>query len=254
MKKIAIVAATLAMGSMSASAADLAARPYTKAPPAPVMVYNWGGFYIGGNVGGAWARRSDPREPLAAWWPWLTTAPARGATSSAAAKWVATGSCRQLRGRPGGHVRLRRHRCSHALPALPGFTSVNSDQTFTVTGRVGYLSSATAGYVKGGGAWREQPTSFSPAAPSSEFASGVDRQGWTIGGGREYDVCARTGRVRRIRLFGFRTQGHGFTTAITGGEFVAERPRNSSSPATSAGAGRCELQVQLWWPGVVAKY
>src|SRR3979411_2626697 len=35
----------------TASAADLAARPYTKAPPALVEVYNWTGFYIGGNVG-----------------------------------------------------------------------------------------------------------------------------------------------------------------------------------------------------------
>ncbi len=57
MKKIAIAVAALAMGSMSASAADLAARPYTKAPVAPVAVYNWGGFYIGGHIGGAWTNQ-----------------------------------------------------------------------------------------------------------------------------------------------------------------------------------------------------
>src|SRR6266540_5157128 len=57
MKKIAIAAAALIMGSMSASAADLAARPYTKAPVAPIAVYNWGGFYIGGHVGGAWTNQ-----------------------------------------------------------------------------------------------------------------------------------------------------------------------------------------------------
>src|SRR5262245_39406960 len=38
----------------AASAADLAARPYTKAPVAPVVVYDWTGFYVGGNVGGIW--------------------------------------------------------------------------------------------------------------------------------------------------------------------------------------------------------
>ena len=42
-----------------ASAADLAARPYTKAPPRPpapvVAIYDWTGFYIGANIGGAWA-------------------------------------------------------------------------------------------------------------------------------------------------------------------------------------------------------
>src|SRR5690349_24634002 len=40
-----------------ASAADLAARPYTKAPPpAMAAVYDWSGFYIGGNAGCGHAR------------------------------------------------------------------------------------------------------------------------------------------------------------------------------------------------------
>jgi outer membrane immunogenic protein len=43
----------------TASAADLAARPYTKAPPVMVEVYNWTGFYIGGNVGYSWGRSRD---------------------------------------------------------------------------------------------------------------------------------------------------------------------------------------------------
>lgn len=48
---IAAVASLLTTGAL---AADLAPRPYTKAP-APVMaVYNWTGFYIGGNVGYSW--------------------------------------------------------------------------------------------------------------------------------------------------------------------------------------------------------
>src|SRR5260370_41647173 len=38
--------------SAPASAADLAARPYTKAPPPMVApIYDWTGFYIGGNGG-----------------------------------------------------------------------------------------------------------------------------------------------------------------------------------------------------------
>src|SRR4051812_13423085 len=56
MKKILMATVGLmALGLAPASAADLAARPYTKAPayaPAPVM--NWTGFYIGANIGGAW--------------------------------------------------------------------------------------------------------------------------------------------------------------------------------------------------------
>jgi outer membrane immunogenic protein len=54
MKKLLFVAAgALALGiSGSASAADLAARPYTKAPPMVASIYNWSGFYVGINGGG----------------------------------------------------------------------------------------------------------------------------------------------------------------------------------------------------------
>src|SRR5207245_6950102 len=48
-------AAALALGTVSASAADMAAR-YTKAPVAVAAVYNWTGFYIGADVGYGWGR------------------------------------------------------------------------------------------------------------------------------------------------------------------------------------------------------
>jgi outer membrane immunogenic protein len=60
MKKILLGAVALvAIGVVPAFAADLPAKVYAKAPP-PVVVaaYNWTGFYVGGDVGGAWARTS----------------------------------------------------------------------------------------------------------------------------------------------------------------------------------------------------
>jgi outer membrane immunogenic protein len=56
MKKVLLALTALAAFTGSAMAADLGARPYTKAP-APVMpVYNWTGFYIfGGAGGGVWS-------------------------------------------------------------------------------------------------------------------------------------------------------------------------------------------------------
>jgi outer membrane immunogenic protein len=39
----------------AASAADLAARPYTKAPAQVAAIYDWSGFYIGLNGGGGWS-------------------------------------------------------------------------------------------------------------------------------------------------------------------------------------------------------
>lgn len=39
-------------------AADLAPRLYTKAPVVAAVVYDWTGFYIGGNAGYSWGRAS----------------------------------------------------------------------------------------------------------------------------------------------------------------------------------------------------
>src|SRR5580698_9964917 len=47
--------------SCSANAADL---PVKAGPMPPIEVYNWTGFYVGGNVGGDWGR-SDTFSPIA---------------------------------------------------------------------------------------------------------------------------------------------------------------------------------------------
>lgn len=59
MKKILLAAMGLVAVSMSASAfaADLPARPYTRAPAFIAAVYDWTGFYIGLNGGGGWAHK-----------------------------------------------------------------------------------------------------------------------------------------------------------------------------------------------------
>jgi outer membrane immunogenic protein len=62
MKRILVGSATAValLSASSAFAADLAARPYTKAPVVAAVVYDWTGFYIGGNVGYSWGReRTD---------------------------------------------------------------------------------------------------------------------------------------------------------------------------------------------------
>jgi outer membrane immunogenic protein len=76
------VIAALALGAAAlitatpfgiANAADLPAKaPYTKAPPPPVL-YNWTGWYLGGDVGGAWSNADLTHSPFFA-----TTAPLAG--------------------------------------------------------------------------------------------------------------------------------------------------------------------------------
>ena len=53
--KVLATAAFATIAATSAFAADMAPR-YTKAPPPVVEVWNWTGFYIGGNVGYSWGR------------------------------------------------------------------------------------------------------------------------------------------------------------------------------------------------------
>ncbi len=51
MKKFLLGTVALIAFAAPAAAADLAARPYTKAPPMIAAVYDWSGFYIGANGG-----------------------------------------------------------------------------------------------------------------------------------------------------------------------------------------------------------
>ena len=71
MKKI--VAACFAIGALAtaqcANAADLSVAPLYKAPPVVAApAYNWSGFYVGVNGGGAWLVPLDQPGPVP-WWP-----------------------------------------------------------------------------------------------------------------------------------------------------------------------------------------
>src|SRR4029450_221537 len=65
MKKLLLVTSSLiALGAAApAVAADLAARPYTKAPPMVAAIYDWSGFYVGANGGWGSSRNSWDSVP-----------------------------------------------------------------------------------------------------------------------------------------------------------------------------------------------
>ena len=59
MKKILAAFTLLVSGTVVASAADMAVK--ARAPvPVAVAVYNWTGFYIGGNIGYGWGQNTNP--------------------------------------------------------------------------------------------------------------------------------------------------------------------------------------------------
>jgi outer membrane immunogenic protein len=63
MKKLLLAALLLGAGAFSAMAADLAPRPYAKAPMMATSAYSWTGFYIGGHAGYDWMDSTDRLTP-----------------------------------------------------------------------------------------------------------------------------------------------------------------------------------------------
>jgi outer membrane immunogenic protein len=194
MKKIAIAVSALLMGSMSASAADLAARPYTKAPAPVVAVYNWGGFYIGGHVGGAWTNQE-----------WVNTAnttvfgdlsPGQGFRQRSTGvfggghmgyNWQASNFVFGLEGTISG-LDNRGDVLNTVFGAgLDDRFSWRSDWMATITGRAGLAFNNNLIYVKGGYAGVNNRLSVSDIVPTVGSGSSTQwHNGWTIGAGWEY--------------------------------------------------------------------
>lgn len=193
MKKFAIAVSALLMGSMSASAADLAARPYTKAP-APMAVYNWGGFYIGGHVGGAWTEQE-----------WVNTAnttafgdlgPGQGFRQRSTGvfggghigyNWQASNFVFGLEGTVSG-LDSRGDLLNTVFGVGDDRFSWRADWMATITGRAGLAFNNNLLYVKGGYAGVNNRLSVSDTVPPST-GSGSSTQwhnGWTVGAGWEY--------------------------------------------------------------------
>jgi outer membrane immunogenic protein len=161
MKKILLgTVALVALGiAGSASAADLAARPYTKAPAyIPPQIYNWTGFYIGGHVGGAF--RGDDNNVLGGSSDGTFMGGVQiGYDTQFSPNWVA------------------------GLEANYTFKDTNSSfanrNLGSVTGRLGYTWGQTMLYAKGGYAWAD--TRF-----TNGFGGDGGRDGYTVGAGLEY--------------------------------------------------------------------
>ncbi|WP_441280480.1 outer membrane protein [Tardiphaga sp. 862_B3_N1_1] len=211
MKKFLTGLAFATVGAVSsASAADLAARPYTKAP-ALAPVYNWTGFYAGLNAGGAW---SDTNLGTTTLFP---VASYFADTSVAAI--AASGNQNVNRtGFTGGVTGGYNWQISNAVVGVeadfnyfgasgststttvyPGFapttftinSSVSTDWLATVRGRVGFLvTPSLLLYGTGGLAISEVRAGYTFtdtfAAATESGAISSTRYGWTAGVGGEY--------------------------------------------------------------------
>ena len=223
-KLIATLAFTAALGVGSAgvgaaSAADLGARPYTKAPVFAEPLFNWAGFYIGGNVGGAWTTQQ-----------WVNSAnttlfgdlnPGQGFRQHGSGifgggqlgyNWQASNFVFGLEGTIAGlDTRGTLLNTVFGVAADDQF-SWRADWMATITGRAGYAVSNNLFYVKGGYAGVNNRLSVVDAVPLTGSGSQTQwHNGWTVGAGRPTapgSVAGPDWRAVRPGLDARRSAGH----------------------------------------------
>jgi outer membrane immunogenic protein len=186
MKKFLLGASALvAIGMVTpASAADLPQRAYTKAPPMMVAMYDWSGFYIGGNAGYGSSRNCWGFVPLAG-----GVIPDGCNTSSGGVvggqigyRWQ-TGPAVFGVEAQGDWASLRASRVSIFNPTLTDRAKVDGFGLFT--GQIGYAWNAVLLYVKGGAAVTSNHYDQFNTLGVVNFASST-RWGGTVGVGLEY--------------------------------------------------------------------
>jgi outer membrane immunogenic protein len=162
MRRLAIIGMSLVSvaGFVSAApAADLAAKVYTKAPAAAAPLYNWSGFYIGLNGGGASSRNCwNLTNSLGTPVPSAPSAGCHDATGGLVGgqigyRWQMTNWVFGLEAQ-GDWADLKGSNTS-TIGTFGGFPFANQTKIDAIglfTGQVGYAWNNVLGYVKGGAA------------------------------------------------------------------------------------------------------
>ena len=184
MKKLMLVTASLvALGAVApAVAADLAARPYTKAPPMVQAAYDWSGFYIGVNGGGGTSRnRWDLVGGLSE-----GSHDATGGTigGQVGYRWQTGPIVFGVEGQ-GNWADFSGDNVSTVFPLNRNRTKIDAFGLFT--GQVGYAWNNALLYVKGGAAVTDNRYSILTTAGGALVAQTDEtRWGGTVGVGFEY--------------------------------------------------------------------
>jgi opacity protein-like surface antigen len=208
--------------SGTAFAADLPAAPPPRAPAAYVTpvapVFNWTGFYIGGNLGAAWTqgKASD----------------SRGNSWSNAQQAVFTGG-----GQVGANYQFgwtvvgieadfdwlaNNHNSSNAVDTLVGPLqfSANNRWMTTIAGRLGAAADNWLVYVKGGGGWVgvSNPTVTNVLTGGSISVSNSNSaSGWLAGAGVEWAFTPNWTARLEYDFLGLSSQSSTVTATIPGG-------------------------------------
>jgi outer membrane immunogenic protein len=236
--------------SAPANAADLAARPYTKAPPAPVAtIYDWSGFYIGINGGGGSSHKCWDFAPIGGG---LIADGCHNATGGTVGgqlgyRWQAGQWVFGLEGQ-GNWADFSGSNISPSLASQQNHTKM--DAFGLITGQVGYAWNNVLFYVKGGGAVVEDKYDLI-IAPGFVGAGGnfgtasETRWGGAVGAGLEFGFAPNWSvGVEYDHLF----MGHRTNSFTFGGAFV-----QNESIGQDVDMGLVRLNYR-WGGPVIAKY
>jgi len=254
MKKVLLALTALAAITGSASAADLGARPYTKAA-VPTPVASWTGCYIGAGGGGAYTN-NDHNE--------IFLGVARSANETSGARgWFGTvgAGCdyqfdRFVVGVFGDYdfMDVKGDIGFDGVAIVRGVGSQKQDWQWAVGGRAGYLiTPQLLTYFSGGytqSHWKSTNlTVFGAAAPTWNLP-GVTRGGWFIGAGDEYALGFLPGLFwkteYRYSEFDRANVAVSFVPAAPTGVSMNEKFREHSV--------RSELVYRFNWGGAPVRY
>jgi outer membrane immunogenic protein len=234
MKKLLLGTAAMIAFAAPAMAADLAARPYTKAPvyTPPEAVYNWTGFYIGGHVGGAFGGDNSLQGSDGQFLGGVQG----GFDYQFATNWVI--------GAEAQYSWLNNSNNGVLFPGSGTLVSSNTDQLGSVTGRLGYTWGPALLYAKGGYAWRDNPNiaAIFAGAPVAFSTTGNSKDGYTVGAGLEYMFAPNWSAKVEYQYYNFGS------TTFTGGpaDVVGARFRDDEHTVKAG------INYRFGWGGPVA--
>lgn len=182
----AIAAAAAFMGlTQGALAADLYSPPPSRQPATVIetLPYSWTGFYIGGNLGGAWADTNLTEVASGLKW---------GGNQNQFTGGGQVGFNYQVSnivlGIEGGFnwAAIDANSAAFAIPAGTFQASVETDWIGTLAGRFGIAADNWLFYGKAGGAWVQGTGRVTNVVSGASTSSTNTASGWLLGGGIEY--------------------------------------------------------------------
>jgi opacity protein-like surface antigen len=182
-----IAAVALLAASSTAFAADLV-RPAPAPAPFVMPVYNWTGFYIGANLGGAWANGTLTDNLTGASFSGTHSGVLGGGTLGY--NWQISPSF--VIGFEGTFDGTSIGNTSNivTVPILGTPTaiqgSIGTNWVATLAARFGVAVNNVLYYAKGGGGWADNSASLT--IPGASVSVSNTRSGWLAGGGIEYGL------------------------------------------------------------------